>query len=152
MLLRRQCLRAECSSPPLWKEKVLAVSACNPVQPHLSRDTRVEWRPTSAFSWGQILDLLCNLPRSWTAFICLFLITGNALTRGRDTSSRKSWHAPNKVFRWQNCRQPTKYRNWVTSTLAHHSFCKTGFSRCACVKAERSRELSVPHSFFLKSM
>lgn len=82
-------LRAKCRSappttppPPLRAKNSGCLSACNPVQLHRSRETRVEPRPTSASSRGQILDLLRNPRRScWTA-LYLFIVN-NGKTRRR---------------------------------------------------------------------
>lgn len=143
---RCRCAGNVYAAPLLRAKSAGCLSACNPVQRHRSRETRVEWRPTSASSCGQILDLLRNPRRSWTA-LYLFILnnrkrTVDPRTRGTDAErkdAKQKLSDGNTVGNWQH-----------TGTLSDcafsdRSFGKTGFSRC--VKAERSS--TFPCVFFL---
>lgn len=151
MLLRQLCLRAVCSSPsPLEGKSAGCLSACNPAQPHRSGGTRLRRRPTSASSCGQILNLLRNSQRSWTAFICSFLTGSALLIQGREV---RTHHA--------NCGlQQTKFsdgktvgnkQNTVTTlsdgTFSRSSFCKTGYFQDAFVWKQRASWGLSPLSF-----
>lgn len=134
--LRQRCFTSGVSQPPLLclcgQTSAGCLSSCNPVHPHQSRETRVEWRPTSASSWAKILDLLRNPCCScWTALYLLILNrkqTVDPRTRGTDAA------------RQDVELKFSAHKHWGTlsdCTFSGRSFGKTGFSRC--VKVERCR-------------